>query len=69
MGHQLQMSFRVRTSETRAQTKIGALQTTRKALTKILLDKSRGLSADLCGSFTSTANFFSRKYKFSNCFH
>lgn len=26
-------------------------------------------SSDLCGSFTSTENFFSRKYKFSNCFH
>lgn len=29
----------------------------------------RFVSSDLCGSFTSTANFFSRKYKFSNCFH
>lgn len=26
-------------------------------------------AAHLCGSLTSTANFFSRKYKFSNCFH
>lgn len=25
--------------------------------------------SNLWGSFTSTANFFSRKYKFSNCFH
>lgn len=81
MGHQLHFTVSWHLKQG-AETKIGTydwayfsffkietLQSRRKASTKMSLDKSSGLSADLWGSFTSTANFFSRKYKFSNCFH